>query len=451
MKEQRFKKRFTALVMAIAMTLSAAMPIMAQTAATSDGFTPVWVVEPTLNLTSFWHCICGEFVDSQERVIDSATGRITNRLHDGHGGGLPGLVFDPILNLLGHPGYLDDYHFYMGMHPADDFDNSIAELDVWSHGFYSQLTSGLIIVAEVDSTMRRVRDWWLDDDWASDDWWYLSHDAYTGRAALMYNRQLVTGFDFNNIRGVPRYDSNSYIFGFFAAQVGDRWGLIDRHGNTIIPFVFSNLMLIDENTAFANFNGSYGILDLNQTKTNAADVPQAPQHNLSTASAWAHDGITNAIAAGLVPQALQNHYTNNITRAEFAALAVLLYETVAGTAITGRVTFNDTNDVNVEKAAYIGIISGTGNNNFSPNMQFNREQAAVIIARIMNAVGQPLPQVAATFADNAQISSWAIESVGQAQAAGIIGGVGNNVFNPQGTFTREQSIITVLRLFDALN
>ena len=188
---------------------------------------------------------------------------------------------------------------------------------------------------------------------------------------------------------------------------------------------------------------------LNESPPPATGGTTAP--NLSTASTWAHEGINNAIAAGLVPQQLQNNYTNNITRAEFTALAVNLYETITGREIEGRITFADTTDVNVQKAAYIGVVSGTGGNNFSPNMQFNREQAAVIVSRLAYAIGQPLPQVAAAFADNAQISSWAIEQAGQAQAAGIMGGVGNNVFNPQGVFSREQSIIAILRLFEALS
>jgi len=173
--------------------------------------------------------------------------------------------------------------------------------------------------------------------------------------------------------------------------------------------------------------------------------------DLSTASTWAHEGITSAVAAGLVPLSLQNYYTNNITRAEFTALAVLLYETVTGREIAGRVTFSDTNDVNVQKAAYIGIVSGTGNNNFSPDLPFNREQAAVILSRLADVIGQPLPQAAAAFADNAQISPWASDSAGQVQAAEIMGGVGDNIFSPQAAFTREQSIVTILRLFEVLS
>jgi hypothetical protein len=173
--------------------------------------------------------------------------------------------------------------------------------------------------------------------------------------------------------------------------------------------------------------------------------------DLSTASAWAHEGITNAIELGLVPQNLQSDYTQATTRAEFTALAVALYETVMEREITGRVTFNDTNDVNVQKMAYLGVVTGVGDDNFAPNNQLTREQAATMLSRLMAAMDSPRPDVAPTFADNASISEWAFEAVGHMQATGIMGGVGNNNFDPHGDYTREQSIITILRLFDVFD
>jgi len=172
--------------------------------------------------------------------------------------------------------------------------------------------------------------------------------------------------------------------------------------------------------------------------------------NLNTASTWAHDGIIGAFELGLIPQALQNNFTANTSRAEFSALAVALYETVTGRVIAGRMQFNDTTDINVQKMGYLGVVTGVGGGNFAPNDTITREQAAVMIARLANAMRRPLPLASATFADNADISSWAIEGVGQVQGVGIMGGVGNNVFAPRGMYTREQSIITMLRLFDLL-
>jgi len=62
----------------------------------------------------------------------------------------------------------------------------------------------------------------------------------------------------------------------------------------------------------------------------------------------------------------------------------------------------------------------------------------------------PLPPAQNTFADNMQISAWARPAVGQVQVAGIMGSIGNNQFDPMGQFTIEQSIITMLRLFELL-
>jgi len=148
---------------------------------------------------------------------------------------------------------------------------------------------------------------------------------------------------------------------------------------------------------------------------------------------------------------LQNNYTANATRAEFAAFAVALYEAATGREIAGRVEFNDTDDINVQKMGYLEVVTGVGGGNFAPNDGLTREQAAVMIARLAYAIGQPLPQAAPTFADNAAISPWAVDAVGQMQTTGIMGGVGDNNFAPGGDYTREQSIITMLRLFEIVN
>ena len=182
-----------------------------------------------------------------------------------------------------------------------------------------------------------------------------------------------------------------------------------------------------------------------------AGSTQPTGQNLNTASSWAREGIADAIAARLVPESLQNRYTNNITRSEFAALCVALYESITGRVITERQTFNDTTDINIQKMGGLGVITGVGGGNFAPNNTLTREQAATMLARLANVMGQPLPSSAPIFSDNAAISSWAVSAVGQVQAAEIMSGVGNNNFSPLGSFTREQSILTVLRMHELSN
>lgn len=168
-----------------------------------------------------------------------------------------------------------------------------------------------------------------------------------------------------------------------------------------------------------------------------------------TPSTWAKNYITAAIEADLVPLHLQSNYTQVITRQDFCALAVMLYESVKG-EVQGRTTFSDTNDINVEKAAYIGIIFGVEDGKFDPHALLTREQAAVILMRIAERVLEPLNVNEVAFLDTYEISSWAIESVGWAVTTGIMNGVGNNIFAPQYLYTREQSIVTMMRLFELM-
>ena len=164
-------------------------------------------------------------------------------------------------------------------------------------------------------------------------------------------------------------------------------------------------------------------------------------------TAWAQALVAEAIAEGLVPQDLQSGYTQVTTRAAFCALAVTLYEKVAGAEIAARKEFSDTDDVNVQKMAGVDVVSGVGDGKFDPDGELTREQAATVLAQLAAALGKDFPEQASTFTDNAAISGWAQAAVGQVQAAGIMGGVGNNTFSPKGAYTREQSIVTMLYLF----
>ena len=176
------------------------------------------------------------------------------------------------------------------------------------------------------------------------------------------------------------------------------------------------------------------------------------QTNSATAydnpSGWAEVDVATAIDADLVPPFLQSKYSQATTRAEFCALAVTLYEMVKGQKITENAYFFDTDDLNVKKAATIGVVNGVGNLMFAPDDQLTREQAATMLSRLADALGKPLAKHAASFTDNGKVSAWALEAVGQMQTTGIMDGIGNNTFAPKNPYTREQSIITILRLYN---
>ena len=170
---------------------------------------------------------------------------------------------------------------------------------------------------------------------------------------------------------------------------------------------------------------------------------------IPTPSNWAVSEVNRANTYNIVPDSINKEYQSDTTRAEFCSLAVTLYEMV-NSPIAGRTVFEDTKDINVEKAAFIGVVSGMGDDKFDPNGKLTREQAAVMLSRLAAAVGKTLTVKAPAFSDNEAISLWAIDGVGQVQASNIMSGTGNNMFSPQQTYTKEQSIVTILRLYDAI-
>ena len=172
------------------------------------------------------------------------------------------------------------------------------------------------------------------------------------------------------------------------------------------------------------------------------------------ASEWAKDELARADELGLIPDCLDGaDLTADITRAEFAAVAVKVYEALSGTAAIPAVNnpFTDTSDVEVLKAYNIGAVNGTSATTYDPDALLNREQAATMLTRVFKKIslvgwtlqtdGQfTLPYTKpAAFADDKDISDWAKDSVYFMAANGIINGVGGNKFAPKNVTTEEQA------------
>ena len=182
----------------------------------------------------------------------------------------------------------------------------------------------------------------------------------------------------------------------------------------------------------------------------AAPTPQQPATGAAEPAAWAKVFVDRAIAEGLLPAELQSAYDQPITRREFCLLSDALYTKVKGGAapMDTFVTFTDTTDPAVLRMASVEVVNGMGDGRFGPDGQLTREQAAAILSRLAKAMGVELPGAQPTFADNGSIGSWAMEAVGQMQQSGVMGGTGNDQFDPQGTYNFEQSIVTLMRLYD---
>ncbi len=183
-------------------------------------------------------------------------------------------------------------------------------------------------------------------------------------------------------------------------------------------------------------------------------TPAIQAANGAQVSGWAKDQVNEAISVGLVSDKLGKDYRVNITRAQFAVMAVQLYEAMAPNgekiAPAAENPFTDTSDPDVLRAAAAEFISGVGGGSFAPDLPLNREQAASILSRVYAKLGGEIPEVDATsFADDGSISGWAKSTVAFMSGKGIVSGDGAN-FSPKGQTTIEQALSISLRMFKNL-
>lgn len=164
-------------------------------------------------------------------------------------------------------------------------------------------------------------------------------------------------------------------------------------------------------------------------------------------SGWASEKVREAIEWKIVPAYLQTGYKKTVTRAEFCALGVALYEEKTGTVIGQMESFSDTEDINVRKMAGLGIVSGMGEKRFEPDRLLTREQAAIVLVNLYQAMGGAPKVQGSFFEDQTQIAPWAVDAVAKAQGTGIMSGMRSGRFEPKGNYTREQSIVTMYNLY----
>ena len=218
-----------------------------------------------------------------------------------------------------------------------------------------------------------------------------------------------------------------------------------------------------------------------------AGAPEPPEQpvTLGRHAAWAEPELAAALEAGLIHRAFSGiDLTRKISRAEFAAAAVQLYEVISDTkADAAEAPFSDIGDEPLRDAIAaawaLGITNGVGKNDageelFDPGASLSREQMATMLCRVVkralwpdwtlaNDAAFPLPDTgAAPFADDALISDWAKESVYYMAGTGILKGMDaeRNLFGPRNvtteeiaadlyTASREQALVIAARVWVA--
>ncbi|MFD0588485.1 S-layer homology domain-containing protein [Paenibacillus sp. GCM10027627] len=176
----------------------------------------------------------------------------------------------------------------------------------------------------------------------------------------------------------------------------------------------------------------------------------------NTPSAWAQSDVQFMVEEGLVPKSLQGQYRNKITRAEFTAIAELVLYRVTNAEeklhkVLTEQRFQDSFEPYVYKAYQFGIVNGINESEFMPNRPIERKEAAVMMSNMLKTVRTAnLSNEKAPYVDYAAIPSWAREAANITYHANIFKGSAAGM-EPDKPYTREQSIVTMKRLLDAVH
>ena len=230
-------------------------------------------------------------------------------------------------------------------------------------------------------------------------------------------------------------------------------------GDTIIDTVIE----FDKKYRYMYFAASTGAYTDNHYIKNVKFTGRAAYSN---ASKWAIEEMDKAETYNLIPDILKgNDMTQLITRQEFAALSVKLYEClIEKNAEIVAEPFEDIDDENVAKAYGLGITKGISENLFAPEKDISREEVATMLTRTLKAYMPDLDtsnNTTSKFSDDFAISDWAKDSVYFMVSKNIILGIGNNKFAPKNTTadeeavmyansTREQALLMSVRAFEAI-
>ena len=156
-------------------------------------------------------------------------------------------------------------------------------------------------------------------------------------------------------------------------------------------------------------------------------------------SDWADETLRSAEANNIMPYVIEiSDVSMPVTRAEFAAVAVRLYDAMS--------------DVDAEAASYNPFTDTADRDDttFEPDSYLSREQAATMLARVYSLVEnrEPSPSYSQLFNDDENISDYARASVYFMSENGIISGIGENMFGPDDTASREQAVVIAERMFE---
>ena len=204
-----------------------------------------WVIAPTLEYESIGYCPEHEVYYSEEgERIDVKTGEGTGK-YCAHGGGWINFYYDKSIGLYGVIS-MDETEFYYDIFTekelADNYPFIMDKLNLF--GLFD--SSKVVTTTQYDENNTPFIE-------------YDTSKAILGKFAVADGIEFITEFIYSDDETKGWRNYNNII----AARLDDKWGIIDKKGNIATPFIYEHAITIDDKTAFAKYEGKYGILKVN--------------------------------------------------------------------------------------------------------------------------------------------------------------------------------------------
>lgn len=168
--------------------------------------------------------------------------------------------------------------------------------------------------------------------------------------------------------------------------------------------------------------------------------------------AWYAQAVAYVYQQGLMSGTAQNQFSPDLTTNR-AMLVTILYRLTGSPAVSDAAAFTDVASGDwfasgVAWASANGIVTGYGDGRFGPNDPITREQMAAILYRYAGFVGQSTVGQAdlSGYTDAGRISPYAAAPMGWAVDRGLITSVSADTLAPGGSATRAQ-VATILMRF----
>ena len=166
--------------------------------------------------------------------------------------------------------------------------------------------------------------------------------------------------------------------------------------------------------------------------------------------AWYKDAVQFAYDNGLMTGTSDTEFAPDVTTTR--AMIVSILARLEGVTAADDAGFTDVDDewfaTAVNWAASVGVVNGFEDNTFRPNDAITREQLAAILCNYAAWKGEDVSARAelSRYSDAAAISSWATDVMRWAVAENLISGVTTDELQPQGAATRAQ-VAAILERF----